>query len=347
MNTYYKILQIYGNIIPYSIPEKETYKFISSPNPIKKETIQILYGIINTLFFYEKNNKKIIKKKFFLFYKKIQNNIFIKKETKQELEEIFNKSQKTYLSLLKFSNIIKSRYASVKVKTDLCGAPIKNKIIINETHSSKSVTRQVGIINTAYWFSPCDLINIIMNAITYSDYLVHVPLDPRNPYTNINFTKTQLYNIYIKLHLETNYILPTLLTKYFLCEFNLKKFQIENECYIREHIIKSHVTNSSFTLLYDDIMEMIEIYFTIDKDFPKAVLVEIMRPYLYLFYITNYHIRGVKKIYNAKQKLKEHLKIFYKFNPQFGRKYIINSKKKVFNTKHPIFNLHMAKECLY
>lgn len=341
MNTYYKILQIHANIIPYNIPEKETYKFISSPTPIKKETIQILYEIINTLFFYEKNNKKKKKEKFFLFYKKIQNNIFIKKETKQELEEIFNKSQKTYLSLLKFSNIIKSRYASVKVKTDLCGVQIKNKIIINETHSIIQ-----GGINSAYWFSPCDLINIIMNAITYSNYFVHVPLDPRNPYTNINFTKTQLYNIYIKLHLETNYILPTLLTKYFLCEFNLKKFQIENECYIREHIIKSHITNSSLTVLYDDIMEMIEIYFTIDKDFPKPVLLEIMRPYLYLFYIKNYHIRGVKKIYNAKQKLKEHLKKFHKFNPQFGRKYI-NSKKIKFNTKHPIFNLHMAKECLY
>lgn len=337
MNTYYKILQIHANSPDILIPENENYKFITS---CSQEPIQIiLYEIINNLFFYEKNNSinsKIKKEKFNIFCKKIQNNIFIKKETKKELEEIFNKSQKTYLSLLKFSNKIKTRYVSVKIKTDLCGNQInKNKIIINDTTT-----------NSAYWFSPCDLINIIMCSITYSNYLIHEPLKPRNPYTNIILTKPQLYKIYIKLHLETNYILPTLLTKYFLCEFNIKKFQIENECEIREHIIKNYITNSPFTEMYNDIMEMIEIYFTIEPDFPTKILVEIMKPYLYLYYMSNYHIKGVQITHNAKKWLKEYLKKFYKFNPQFGRKKIINLKIIEFNTSHPNFNLRMAKECI-
>jgi hypothetical protein len=81
----------------------------------------------------------------------------------------------------------------------------------------------------------------------------------------------------------------------------------------------------------------------IDRDFPKDRLLEIMRPYIQLYYQAKYSMLHSKKI-EYTNKLKAKLREFMEFNPQFGRKKVIMkpvklslkkiSDKIVFDDKH-------------
>jgi hypothetical protein len=63
---------------------------------------------------------------------------------------------------------------------------------------------------------------------------------------------------------------------------------------------------------------------SISEEFPKDKLVNIMRPYLHLYYITKYSFMFNKKE-NAYAELTYKFRQFINFNPKFGRKYIINN----------------------
>ena len=88
----------------------------------------------------------------------------------------------------------------------------------------------------------------------------------------------------------------------------------------------------------------------IHSQFPKKQLVEIMRPYLSLYFSYKYSLINTTKM-NSKLLLYEKLKQFYNFNPFFGRKQIIvqpffsiNGNKEyrnvyTYNDKHINFNI--------
>ena len=59
----------------------------------------------------------------------------------------------------------------------------------------------------------------------------------------------------------------------------------------------------------------------IDNSFPKKQLVEIMKPYLLLYFTHKYSLINTKKN-NSRILLYNKLKQFYLFNPLFGRKQI-------------------------
>jgi hypothetical protein len=89
----------------------------------------------------------------------------------------------------------------------------------------------------------------------------------------------------------------------------------------------------------------------IDPDFPKEELVNIMRPYLRLYYISMYSIDEYKKL-NAFSELHKRLHKFYRYNPRFGRKIVkrtINSYFKYtttieFNRKYLNYNHTISME---
>jgi len=95
---------------------------------------------------------------------------------------------------------------------------------------------------------------------------------------------------------------------------------------------------------------------SIHSEFPKDILIDIMKPYLYLYLINNYHIYGTEKREKCFKLLKIKMKEFYKFNPGFGRKYIttttdfITGKLKTiisYNIKHPSFTMSDIKKINY
>ena len=59
----------------------------------------------------------------------------------------------------------------------------------------------------------------------------------KNPYSNTYFSKSTLINIYMKLRSYTIKF-PLLLHQLYLCEFDMYKFRLENEYFIKDHYIK-------------------------------------------------------------------------------------------------------------
>jgi hypothetical protein len=72
----------------------------------------------------------------------------------------------------------------------------------------------------------------------------------------------------------------------------------------------------------------------IDKEFPRDLLIKIMRPYLHLYITSKYAIIGTEKRCISGMLLKRKLHDFAKFNPLFGRKKIITNR--FFNRRLPI-----------
>jgi hypothetical protein len=217
-----------------------------------------------------------------------------------------------------------------------------------------------------YLFNTNDLVKIIENAITHAPSFFQEPTEPKNPYNNEPFNLSTLYNIYFKLKALPR-IMPTLIHLFFLSNFNVDHFVLNNEPLLRETAIRKYIHNSTDDILYKSIIKMLAANhytrkLTIHKEFPLKTLIEIFKPFLYYFYIINYDIQGTERIDNYKRMLYIKLKKFYEYNKAFGRKMCnstIQNKllkslnlplipKTSFSTKHltfhniPIHNLEMT-----
>ena len=284
-----------------------------------------LYFMINNMkhHFNEKKTERTIEKtismnvsKKFKYYNQTIKNMFLNSNIKKTIKEIFYKSQRTYHAFICFAQIIRIKHAKMNITTDLSMTPIepnqKNITIIYQN-------------NTKYPFTLSDLINIILTSITNAPSLFPEPLVPKNPYNNIHFSKAILYHIYWTIK-SSNILMPPLINSYFWSCFNLKKFIVNNEQAVRDYTIKKYVMNSPVTVLYDDILQMLDISLVrrnridIDPDFPKTKLVEIMKPYLFLYIMKNDGISGTEKRRVSNIMFKREILNFIKYNPNFGRK---------------------------
>jgi len=256
----------------------------------------------------------------------IGNPLFFGNERINNTLDCFQKSQRIYHGFSKLARIFKYKRSTVKVEYDLYLNPI------NKEHKNSLLIYQDGC---KYWFTLTDLINIIVNSITNTCNFFSKPLECKNPYNNLVFSKAILYNIYFHVK-HSNLKMPTVLNQYFACDFDLKLFEIENEFLIREHSILRYINKSPIDLLVKEIDEMLKIYtrkrIKYHEDFPKDELVEIMRPYLYLHCLCKYSIEGLE-IRNASYALLfNKLMEFQKKSPSFGRKIF---KKRPFDMLTP------------
>ena len=325
-----------------------------------------LYFIISSMayFFGEPLEKQISRK--YLLINQAVNNIFLSKNVKDELLHIFEKTQRTYLAFLRFSNIVRHKIKKEKIDFDLRMEPIDicSKYSISLIHS-----------DAKYYFVLTDLVNIIQTAITHSDDMFENPLFPKNPYINLPFTKTQLYNIYF--HIKAVFLnVPEWIQLFYNSDFDLELFKIENEQKLREKYIKNYVNNGSINVLYEEVNSMISFNrrilrrININEDFPKKELVDIFRPYLFLYIMSVDGIEGTEKKHLSEIILRKKLGDFVTFNENFGRKIITtkcveiatitpddnpfslqnhNVSRRVvtnitFNMKHPHFTIKDACE---
>jgi len=300
---------------------------------------------------------EFIQKSKFKHLKYITTNIFIQESIKEKFLDIFEKTQKTYHGFSKLAKLYKlKKYKSnTKINTDLYLNPIdqnnKNSILINHE-------------DNGYWFSISDLMNHIETSLINSPFFFSDPLHPKNPYNNIPFSKTTLYNIYFHVAEIRKQFIPLLFHNFFLCEFDLERFRIENEYLIRDRYIKKHAINVDEERLLLDVRTMIRHVFynriIIHDDFPKDKLAQIMRPYYYLFLVYRYHISGIEKTSIAKKALVKKLRELHRYNPNFG-KMILKPKsaqqstmcatnnlkhrkhlERVFESDHPKFTMKHA-----
>ena len=268
----------------------------------------------NFFYNYVMHSKRNVQK--FEFLRSIIENAFCSDEFKEKILTLFCKIQKTNTAFSRLSFIYKYKKASIKINTDVFLNPIKlgdkNIICIFDKNNS-----------CKYLFMINDIIQIIKKSLTNSPYFFSHPLESKNPYTNIPFNKSTLYNIYFFIK-EKYYIVPELIQNFFYKNFDLEEFCKNNTYVIREYVIKDFIDNISPEEAEIYIFSMVEKYYKkktyIDIDFPKNKLLEIMRPYLQYYFIATYSLCMGKR-HEYFHKLEEKLQRFFKFNKKFGRRY--------------------------
>jgi hypothetical protein len=270
------------------------------------------------------------------------------KFSRDEFIDFFCKIQKTYHSFSRLAFIYKYKKSAMSVTTDIG----LNDITIND----KNILC-IYHVNSRYLFNINDLLKIITTSITNSYMFFSQPLPSKNPYNNLPFTKSNLYNIYFFLKFKTN-IYNDLFIKFFHCDFNLTTFYLKYEYLLREHILDNFIKNSTEDILIQEIKKMINLFnkkttkkILINDEFPKKRLIKIMKPY-FMLYLQSYYsfIQIIKN--NAIVLLNSKLKKFQKFNPKFGRKiYKLgfknypNFKKKSYIKSVEFLDKHIAFNC--
>jgi hypothetical protein len=175
-------------------------------------------------------------------------NIFLKNDVNyDELLDIFIKSRKIYNKLSRFCYLIKIKKA---LKFD-------NNIDLQYNNlSTFPDSQKISILqnNTIYYFRLTDLVNIFNEHLFHCQGLFPKPLKPKNPYTNIQFTKHHLYNIYIKL-LNLSYNIPIIIQLFVKTQFNVKLLSYQYYEILKENAIVQFPDNCDN--LFHEIIEMV------------------------------------------------------------------------------------------
>lgn len=340
-----KLMNLDNNIFSYNYDKTDTHG----------EIYKIFFNILHSL---DSNNYKNCKNKFTFFHETINNFYFASKESERnEFIKLFNKIQKHYRILNRFVYLYKIKKSKLIVDNDMQ----LNKITEGDTNIIC-----IYHVNSKYLFKIEDLLKIIYMSLTNCFSFFPEPLSFKNPYNNISFGKSVLYNIYIYLGLNAKlrYIKQEhldIFMKFKEFNFNMTKFVNCYEYILREYSIKNYLNNITKSTIKEQIVYMIDLYnsglllnskkIIIDPEFPENELISIMKPYLYLKLESHYSLIGNNRS-NSKNKLNKKLEEFQKFNPNFGRKIIklkdIICKGKVkrvkshieFNMKHKKFNTY-------
>ena len=278
-----------------------------------------------------------------------RNNVFLNSQNRDELTAAFCKIQSAYWSFTKIARIYKYKKSKIVIAEDLCMNPLiiggSNVICIYQQ-------------NNRYLFTVSDIIKIINASLTHSDMFFSMPKTIRNPYNNVPFDKSTLYNIYFFVIYNTQ-LFPELFVKFFYCNFNITLFSRKYESLLRNYTIEHYVTMTSDDILHNDICDMIQKLnsFTtpnysldIHPDFPQKRLVKIMRPYLLLWLTACYSLVTIDAD-NAAKLLVSKYRRFAKIYPKFGRKiahhsfiYMNYGRRNhityTFNDDHPKFKSH-------
>jgi hypothetical protein len=265
-------------------------------------------------------------------------NEFIKNMT-LNLVDILNRSQRHYNALTTFAKIIKYK-RQPSIKDDLLLNPITNQI------------RHMKIIhiNTVYLFTIKDLINIINSSLSNCSTFYADPKEIKNPYNNMTFDHHILYNIYYAIK-ASDYTFPILFHQYYLCNFNLRNYAIENEYLIRDININNILYNTNEKCLFKSMKKMLEKYLKnirISDDVDKQEFIKIIRPYYYLYLIKMFHVHGVEKTYKSYEMFIKKIHELYEYNCRFGRVMLkrqpISRKfKQVQDLDHPKFTMNDAR----
>jgi len=339
-SSFYTIIQKHLDVPQILIPSGNCHQMWADINLHNiSDLIRIFfYQYITSLFLKSTLRTCSIKNKFNMF-KHMIDNVFIKEleELKEEMLDLFCKIQKTYYGFSRFAYIYKYKKSQYVIKNDL---------YLNEIDECKTNVYTLYQDKSKYLFMINDLINIINNNLSNSPNFFVSPKISKNPYNNMPLTHASLYNIYFFIK-NRNGIIPELFHHFFMCNFNISLFAQKYECIIRNTAIKNFVNLSSIEILYPNIQHMLRVYakkIRIHKEFPKEKLLNIMRPYLQLYYLEKFAITGSGIKYESKTELEDKLRLFVKFNPHFGRKYIHFLSKPIFIFQNDDANLNNKRK---
>lgn len=260
----------------------------------------------------------------FEFLRHQMENMFLQAADKEFFLNYFCKIQRRYFVLLRFVSTCKHKRAKIQISEDLYMNPLQegDRNVIAILQNGKK-----------YLFSIANMINITNTALTNAPHFFVSPLPIKNPYNNLIFSKSALYHIFFAIKSST-FIMPMPLYYFFLANFDLLQFQNEYEGVIRDIAIETYVKMSEWKILLPAVKLMLlqKSKIRVHKEFPGEKLVNIMKPYLRLFFIYKYSLDDYKRTAAICQ-LRDKLARFYKMYPRFGRKLLkrecgLDGKKK-------------------
>ena len=285
--------------------------------------------------------RKYIEYKFFILKNYLFQNTI---NSSTDILPIFNSVQRKLLALYKFKQIcLLKTNKSLNEQIDLNFNPISSMnskyyiTLIHNKHKSQ--------------FSMFDLIRIINSSLSYEVNFFPEPKKIKNPWDNEPFSISNLYNIYFFIK-KSNLTMPTLFSRFFESNFDIKHFENYNQFIIKNYIIDNcHLLTDSRKMSY--IRSMIATYnrknikinntLNIDKKFPSKRLVEVMGKFIKPFLLANYSYESDIRI-KYRMKLNKLLREFKKQNPLFGRKIISLSIRKIYYISRLIYE---EKQCIF
>lgn len=284
---------------------------------------------MDTLFFYffkklTKSNEDIYWRYYFDFSKKRKFDILNSSmEDSSPILKVFCNIQQVYNGFARLANLFRYKRTPVQNTTDLGLNPIAPK---RKTHTFLHE-------GAKYIMTIPEIIQTVNAALSHvNGFFILNNYMPKNPYTNVPFSKSNLYNMYFAVKCS-DFKMSSLFYSFFLYDFQLELFTTVNQNALTEYAISQYVYNSHHSLLHQDVKNMInnhgmmrQLY--IDPLFPKDVLVNSMRPYLLLNLRLEYANIPEEEWADISMKLTNSLNLFYMYNPKFGRKYIYYKNRK-------------------
>ena len=255
-------------------------------------------------------------------YNSTINNIFKNKNHEYIIlfKNYFYLCQKIYHNLIKFFNICKIKMKKSRNQYDL------QDNIININNSLPLIHN-----NELYCFSKNDIIKLFYNSLINSNYeFNNDPCRIKNPYTNIHFELSHLYNMFFYIKHNTICNIHPIIRNFYNCNFNIPKFVINFENDITELNIKRFINNGQDYEIYKYVRHMI-FQFNDDiakkqnlsqillfKHFPINAYNEIFKPYL-VYYLNWKTLTCTTKSFNNWVLFKNKMTRFSKKTPTFGR----------------------------
>jgi hypothetical protein len=121
--------------------------------------------------------------------------------------------------------------------------------------------QQISLIenDTIYKFRLTDLINIWKESLFTGEGLFPEPKKIKNPYTNLHFSKHNLYNIYFAID-NSPINIPIIIQLFFYSSFNINLFLSNNYPYLKENCIRQFITDGISFEKYEQISNMFYSY---------------------------------------------------------------------------------------
>ena len=154
----------------------------------------------------------------------------------------------------------------------------------------------------------------------------------KNPYTNIELSYHNLYNLYIHCR-EHNFIIPQAFLYYFYSDFNVETLKTNYEPYLREKALKNFhdgLTNASKLEYIRDILRKYKniIPLEIHRNFPSSTLIEKLE-HVIIYYLRIIYSLQPAIVLKNKCKLEKELHTFYKSNKYFGTNFNNNFNNNI------------------
>lgn len=207
--------------------------------------------------------------KFILYDYITQNELMYNKET---VIDDFYRAQKVFHIMTKYMRIKKAKISDNE--HDIAFNSLKDyksSLIIDIIHNGKTFTFYVRDLHTLW-----------KRALLYCNELIAEPLKPKNPYNNLPFTNSHLYNIYFKM-LFNGLTIDPIIHKHFKCNFNLSKFTYTNEADIVENAAKTYIEDTILSIHNYEYINEIKILFPYDTNniyFEENVPINVKNAYI-------------------------------------------------------------------